>query len=140
MIIQAPDHEVENERLLARAGDDEKKKKRIVRKKPPEGAVSWSRPTFERLSTSPPEPLTSSFQVTHSMVLNVLARPADALTAVQKLLEESDEDPGSRQRHLDQAEAIWDALITSGVVEKLEEPDELGRTVRLTMDIPANFA
>jgi superfamily II RNA helicase len=140
VIIQAPDHEVENERLLARAGDDEKKKKRIVRKKPPEGAVSWSRPTFERLSTSPPEPLTSSFGVTHSMVLNVLARPGDAYAAMQRLLEESDEDPGSRQRHLDQAEAIWDALITSGVVERLDTPDELGRTVRLTVDLPANFA
>ncbi len=140
VIIQAPDHEVENERLLARAGDDEKKKKRIVRKKPPEGAVSWSRPTFERLSTSPPEPLTSSFGVTHSMVLNVLARPGDAYAAMQRLLEESDEEPGARQRHLDQAEAIWDALITSGVVERLETPDELGRTVRLTVDIPANFA
>ncbi|GLY27323.1 DEAD/DEAH box helicase [Kineosporia sp. NBRC 101731] len=140
VIIQAPDHEVENERLLARAGDDEKKKKRIVRKKPPEGSVSWSRSTFDRLSTSPPEPLTSSFGVTHSMVLNVLARPADAYSAMQKLLEESDEDPGSRQRHLDQAEAIWEALLTSGVVEKLDTPDELGRTVRLTVDLPANFA
>ncbi|GAA3605365.1 DEAD/DEAH box helicase [Kineosporia mesophila] len=140
VIIQAPDHEVENERLLARAGDDEKKKKRIVRKKPPEGSVSWSRSTFDRLSTSPPEPLTSSFGVTHSMVLNVLARPADAYSAMQKLLEESDEDPASRQRHLDQAEAIWEALLTSGVVEKLETPDELGRTVRLTVDLPANFA
>ncbi len=140
VIIQAPDHEVENERLLARAGDDEKKKKRIVRKKPPEGSVSWSRSTFERLSTSPPEPLTSSFAVTHSMVLNVLARPADAYAAMQKLLEGNDEEGGARQRHLDQAEAIWDALLTSGVVEKLDTPDEFGRTVRLTVDVPANFA
>ncbi|GAB3243718.1 DEAD/DEAH box helicase [Kineosporia babensis] len=140
VIIQAPDHEVENARLLARAGDDEKKKKRIVRKKPPEGSVSWSQSTFERLSTSPPEPLTSSFAVTHSMVLNVLARPADAYAAVQKLLEENDEEGAARQRHLDQAEAIWDALLTSGVVEKLDEPDEFGRTVRLTVDLAPNFA
>jgi len=140
VIIQAPDHEVENERLLARAGDDEKKKKRIVRKKPPEGAVSWSRSTFERLSTSPPEPLTSSFAVTHAMVLNVLARPGDAYAAMTRLLEENDESPAARQRHLDQAEAIWEALLTSGVVERLDTPDAQGRTVRLTVDIPANFA
>jgi superfamily II RNA helicase len=140
VIIQAPDHEVENERLLKRAGDDEKKKKRIVRKKPPEGAVSWSTSTFERLSTSPPEPLTSSFTVTHSMVLNVIARPGDAYAAMQRLLEENDESPEARQRHLDQAEAIWDALLTSGVVEKLDEPDREGRTVRLTVDLQPNFA
>jgi superfamily II RNA helicase len=140
VIIQAPDHEVENERLLKRAGDDEKKKKRIVRKKPPEGAVSWSNSTFERLSTSPPEPLTSSFAVTHSMVLNVIARPGDAYAAMNRLLEENDESPEARQRHLDQAAAIWEALLTSGVVEKLDEPDAEGRTVRLTVDLQANFA
>jgi superfamily II RNA helicase len=140
VIIQAPDHEVENERLLKRAGDDEKKKKRIVRKKPPEGSVSWSASTFERLSTSPPEPLASSFAVTHSMVLNVIARPGDAYAAMQRLLEENDEEPGARQRHLDQAEAIWDALLSSGVVEKLDTPDQNGRTVRLTVDLQPNFA
>jgi superfamily II RNA helicase len=140
VIIQAPDHEVENERLLKRAGDDEKKKKRIVRKKPPEGAVSWSTSTYERLSTSPPEPLTSSFAVTHAMVLNVIARPGDAFAAMNKLLEENDEEPAARQRHLDQAEAIWDALLSSGVVERLETPDGEGRTVRLTVDLQANFA
>ncbi len=140
VIIQAPDHEVENERLLARAGDDEKKKKRIVRKKPPEGSVSWGKGTFERLSTLPPEPLTSSFAVTHSMVLNVIARPGDAFAAVDRLLQENDETPEARQRHLDQAAAIWDALLTSGVVEKLDQPDAEGRTVRLTVDLQANFA
>jgi superfamily II RNA helicase len=140
VIIQAPDHEVENERLLARAGDDEKKKKRIVRKKPPEGAVSWSKTTFEKLSTLPPEPLTSSFNVTHSMVLNVVARPGDAFAAMNRLLEENDESPEQRQRHLDQAAAIWEALISSGVVERLDQPDALGRTVRLTVDLQANFA
>jgi superfamily II RNA helicase len=140
VIIQAPDHEVENARLLARAGEDERKKKRIVRKKPPEGSVSWSQSTFERLSTSPPEPLTSSFAVTHAMVLNVVARPGDAYAAMNRLLEENDESPESRQHHLDQAAAIWDALLTSGVVEKLDGPDAEGRTVRLTVDLQANFA
>jgi superfamily II RNA helicase len=140
VVIQAPEYEVENERLLARAGDDEKKRRRIVRKKPPEGSVSWSRATFERLSTSPPEPLTSSFAVTHAMVLNVIARPGDAFAAMNRLLEENDETPEARQRHLDQAEAIWEALLTSGVVERLDSPDEQGRTVRLTVDLQPNFA
>ena len=50
---QAPDHEVENARLLARAGDDEKKKRRIVRKKAPEGFVGWSRHRPSRSCRSP---------------------------------------------------------------------------------------
>jgi hypothetical protein len=74
------------------------------------------------------------------MVLNVIARPGDAFASMQRLLEENDEEPAARQRHLDQAAAIWEALLASGVVERLEEPDEQGRTVRLTVDLQPNFA
>ncbi|MDQ1666830.1 MAG: hypothetical protein QOH75_2861, partial [Actinomycetota bacterium] len=77
VVIQAPDHVVANEKALAKAGDDPKKRRKVVRKKPPEGTVGWGRPTFDRLITADPEPLTSSFQVTHALVLNVLARGGD---------------------------------------------------------------
>ena len=49
VVVQAPDHVVENEKALAKAGDDPKARRKIVRKKPPEGFVSWGEPTFERL-------------------------------------------------------------------------------------------
>src|SRR5918994_2901307 len=78
VVAQAPEHEVENARLLARAGDDVKKRRRIVRKKAPEGFVNWSDKTFERLQNAQPEPLTSHFAVSHAMVLNVISRPGDA--------------------------------------------------------------
>src|SRR3954463_1101628 len=52
VVVQAPEHEIENERLLAKAGDDPKKRRRVVRKKAPEGSVSWSRSTFDRLVAS----------------------------------------------------------------------------------------
>jgi superfamily II RNA helicase len=140
VVVQAPDHEVENERLLARAGDDERKKKRIVRKKAPEGFVSWSRATFERLANGEPEPLTSSFHVTHAMVLNVVARPGDAFTAMRHLLEDNHEERPAQLRHIKRAIAIYRALLAAGVVEKLDEPDETGRTIRLTVDLQPDFA
>jgi superfamily II RNA helicase len=140
VVVQAPDHEVENERLLARAGDDEKKKKRIVRKKAPEGFVSWGRATFERLANGEPEPLTSSFAVSHAMVLNVIARPGDAFTAMRHLLEDNHEDRKAQLRHIRRAIAIYRALLAGGVVEKLDEPDETGRVVRLTVDLQPDFA
>ena len=37
--------------------------------------MSWGEPTFERLVDAEPEPLTSSFAVTHAMVLNVIDAP-----------------------------------------------------------------
>ena len=140
VVVQAPDHEVENERLLARAGDDVKKRRRIVRKKPAEGAISWGRGTFERLVGADPEPLTSSFSVSHAMMLNVVARPGDAFTAVRHLLEDNHEERPAQRRHIRQAIAIYRALLAAGVVERLAEPDAAGRTVRLTVDLQPNFA
>src|SRR4029079_853643 len=69
VVVQAPEHEVENEKALAKAGDDPKKRRKVVRRKAPDGFVSWGKPTFERLVEAEPEPLTSSFAVSHSMVL-----------------------------------------------------------------------
>src|SRR5690349_10990903 len=69
IVVQAPEHVVENEKALAKAGDDPKARRKVVRKKPPEGFVSWGKPTFERLVAADPEPLTSSFKVTLAMVL-----------------------------------------------------------------------
>ncbi|MDQ1555667.1 MAG: hypothetical protein QOI02_669, partial [Actinomycetota bacterium] len=62
VVVQAPEHETENARLVARAGDDPKKLKRVVRKKAPDGFVSWGEPSFQRLVNAEPELLTSSMQ------------------------------------------------------------------------------
>jgi superfamily II RNA helicase len=140
VVVQAPEHEVENERLLARAGDDVKKRRRIVRKKAPEGFVSWGRNTHARLQTAAPEQLSSHFQVSPAMVLNVIARPGDAFASMRRLIFEATPEPAARRRHVRAAVRAYRALLAAGVVERLSTPDELGRTVRLVADLPANFA
>ena len=140
VVVQAPEHVVETERLLAKAGDDPKKRRKVVRKKPPEGFIAWGQPTFERLVAADPEPLTSSFRVTHAMLLNVISRPGDAFTAMRHLLTDNHEDRAAQRRHIHQAIAIYRALLAGGVVEKLDEPDAEGRRVRLTVDLQFDFA
>jgi superfamily II RNA helicase len=140
VVVQAPEHVVENERLLAKAGDDPKARRRVVRKKPPEGMVSWGKPTFERLVAADPEPLTSSFKVTHAMMLNVIDRPGNAYAAMKHLLTDNHEGRAAQRKHIHQAIAIYRALLAGGVVERLDEPDEEGRFVRLTMDLQFDFA
>jgi superfamily II RNA helicase len=140
VVVQAPEHVVENEKALAKAGDDPKARRKVVRKKPPEGFVSWGRPTFERLVAADPEPLTSSFKVTHAMVLNVIARPGDAFAAMRHLLTDNHEDRLAQRRHIHQAIAIYRALLAGGVVERLSSPDAEGRLVRLTVDLQFDFA
>ena len=68
-MAQAPEHVIENEKALAKAGDDPKKRRKVVRKKPPEGFVSWGPATYERLVAAEPEPLTSQFRVSNAMII-----------------------------------------------------------------------
>ena len=140
VVVQAPEHVVETEKALAKAGDDPKKRRKVVRRKPPPGFVSWGKPTFERLVAAAPEPLTSSFAVRHAMLLNVIARPGDAYQSMRHLLTDNDEDQAARRRHISRAIAIYRALLAGGVVERLDEPDADGRRVRLTIDLQYDFA
>ncbi|MFC9843186.1 DEAD/DEAH box helicase [Streptomyces sp. NPDC060223] len=145
VVAQAPEHVIENEKSLAKAGDDPKKRRKVVRKKAPEGFVGWTDTTFEKLISSDPEPLTSRFRVTHTMLLSVIARPGNAFEAMRHLLEDNHEPRRQQLRHIRRAIAIYRSLLDGGVVEKLdkqaaegEEGD--GRIVRLTVDLQQNFA
>jgi hypothetical protein len=140
VVVQAPEHVVENERALAKAGDDPKKRRKVVRKKPPDRFVSWGMPTFERLVAAEPEPLQSSFVVSHAMLLGVIGRPGDAFSGMRHLLTDNDEPPAAQRRHIRRAFAIYRALLAGGVVERLDEPDEQGRRWRLTVDLQEDFA
>jgi len=144
VVVQAPEHVIENEKsfakALAKAGDPALARRRVVKKKPPEGMVSWGKPTFERLVAAEPEPLTSSFTVTHAMVLNMIDRPGNAYQAMRHLLTDNHEDRAKQRKHIHRAIEIYRALLAGGVVERLDEPDEKGRYVRLTVDLQYDFA
>jgi hypothetical protein len=102
--------------------------------------VSWGRPTFDRLVTGEPEMLTSTFKVSHAMLLNVVQRPGDAFAHMRHLLLDNDEPPARQRALVLQAIKIYRALLKAGVVEQLPAPDDEGRTVRLTVDLQADFA
>ncbi|MFC7220641.1 DEAD/DEAH box helicase [Streptomyces polyrhachis] len=140
VVAQAPEHVVENEKALAKAGDDPKKRRKVVRKKAPEGFVNWSEDTFDKLIASDPEPLTSRFRVTHAMLLSVIARPGNAFEAMRRLLEDNHESRRNQLRHIRRAIAIYRSLLAGGVVEQLAEPDAQGRIARLTVDLQQDFA
>ncbi|MDQ3274504.1 MAG: DUF3516 domain-containing protein [Actinomycetota bacterium] len=140
VVVQAPEHVVDNEKALAKVGDDPKKRRKLTRKKPPEGFVSWGEPTFQRLVAAEPEPLTSSFTVSHAMLLHVIARPGDPFTAMRALLTDNHEEPARQRRHIRDAIAIYRALIAGDVVQRLDQPDPDGRTIRLTVDLGDDFA
>ncbi|HSE70796.1 MAG TPA: DUF3516 domain-containing protein [Nocardioidaceae bacterium] len=140
VVVQAPDHVVENHKAMLKAGDDPKKQRKVQRKKPPEGFVTWTEDTFERLVAAEPEALVSRLRVSHSMLLNVIAREGDPFVAMRKLLRDNHEEPRSQVRLVRRAVAIYRTLLSAGVVERLDPPDETGRAVRLVEDLQLGFA
>ncbi|GAA2485379.1 DEAD/DEAH box helicase [Winogradskya humida] len=134
VIVQAPEHVIDNEKALAKAGDDPKKRRKVVRKKPPEGSIGWGEPTFERLVSAEPEQLTSSFQVSHAMLLNVIARGGNPFESMRHLLTDNHEEPAAQRKHIRRALAIARALLAGGVIEKADG------TYKLVKDLQLDFA
>ncbi|WP_309315964.1 DEAD/DEAH box helicase [Actinomyces oris] len=143
VLVQAPEHVIENAKALAKAGDDERKRRKIVRKKAPEGRVNWTDKTFERLRDAAPETLTSQFQVTTTMVLNLMERAGDPVAAMAGLLERAHEPEAQRRRHVRRALEIYLSLRTAGVLTHVSSAQAAadGRPrLRLAVDLPADFA
>jgi superfamily II RNA helicase len=84
VVVQAPEHVIENLKLSEKAAREGKK---VTRRRPPErNFVNWDIGTFKRLMASAPERLTSRFQVSHGMLLNVLSRQGDGCDAMRRLI------------------------------------------------------
>ena len=138
--VQAPEHVVENKRAEAKAARDPKKRKKLVKRKPPErGYAHWDGDTLARLSTGQPEVLESSFTVTHALMLNVLDRAGDGCAAMKNLLVDNHETRKQQRQHIRRSISVFRSLIDADIVEVLEESDELGRPVRVNLDLQDDF-
>jgi superfamily II RNA helicase len=140
VVVQAPDHEVENLKQFAKVADDPKKRRKLVRRKVPEGMVPWSESTMTRLVEAAPEPLTSNMRVSTAMILDVVDRPGDPFAAMRRLLTDNHEPRKRQLQHIRDAVGIARSLLQAGVLERLDEPDADGRRYRLTVDLPPDFA
>ena len=140
VVVQAPDHEVENLKQFAKVADDPKKRRKLVRRKVPDGMVPWSESTTTRLVSATPEPLTSNMRVSTAMILDVVDRPGDPFVAMRRLLTDNHEPRKRQLQHIREAVGIARSLLQAGVVERLAEPEPDGRRYRLTVDLPPDFA
>jgi superfamily II RNA helicase len=138
--VQAPEHVIDNERAVEKAANDPRRRRKVVKSNPPKGYVPWDQAVFEKLVLAPPEPLSSSFRVSHALVLDVLDRPGDGCAALRRLLTDNDEPRPAQRRHIRQAIAIYRSLLAAGALERLVTPDDRGRMIRVTRDLQADFA
>jgi superfamily II RNA helicase len=138
---QAPVHWIENRRAEAKVAADPSRRKKLMKKKPPERGYShWNEETFDKMVSGDPEPLDSSFDVTHQMVLNVLSRPGDGGADLRRLLTDSHEPRKRQRQHIRRAIGVYRSLRDAGIIEELNEPDDESRMVRIGVDLQDDFA
>jgi superfamily II RNA helicase len=140
VVVQAPEHVIDNAKAVAKAGDDPKKLKKVQRKKPPDGTVSWTEQTYDKLVAAEPEPLVSRMRVDHSMILNVVQRPGDPVRALSHLLRGNHENARGQARLARRAITLGRSLLETGVLQRVSPPDLDGRTVRLNPEVSEDFA
>ncbi len=107
--------------------------------------VSWDERTFRRLIHQPPEPLRSSFRITHGVMVNVLQRDPDladgaGYPAVIDLIDRSHETNTRKHRLRREAARIFRSLHRAGIVETEREPGRAGRRVRVGADLQEDFS
>ncbi|MFN3255194.1 MAG: DEAD/DEAH box helicase [Ilumatobacter sp.] len=150
--VQAPEHVVENLRADQKAADGGKKQK-VKKKAPDRNYAHWDQNVFDKLVNGEPEPLRSHFQVNHQMVMSLLDRPVmevarpgggsdaiDGCGAVRRLLVDNHETRKRQRGHIRRAISIYRSLVDADILEFLDEPDDLGRRVRVNFDLQDDFA
>ncbi|MDI1315250.1 DEAD/DEAH box helicase [Prosthecobacter sp.] len=142
VVCQAPEHVVENAKMEAKAAGDVKKMRKMVKKKAPEGFVGWNEDTFKKLQSATPEPLTSRFQVSHGMLLQVLSRPGDACAAMRQLIADSHETANAKKQHEKRAWQLFRALVQRKIIEIIptaQRPAD-GTKLRLNVELQEDFS
>ncbi|MCG8591917.1 MAG: DUF3516 domain-containing protein [Proteobacteria bacterium] len=137
---QAPEHEIENRRLEAKAARGRRRPPK--KKRPPTGFVGWNEKTFERLTHQPPEPLASRFRLDHGLLVAVLQREHAAgagYRAVAELVAHSHESARRKRQLLRDAAVLFRSLRKAGVVELVRDAEGV-RGVRVQADLQRDFS
>ncbi len=141
VVVQAPEHVIENLRL------EQKKQagKKVVKRLPPQkGYVHWDKQAFDRLCAKEPEPLESRFQVTHGLLINLLqSAQEEHRGGYRRLLELIGRSHSSDylKRVLTKTAAVYfRSLRNAGLVELLLRTPTQPARVRVAAGLQADFS
>jgi superfamily II RNA helicase len=147
VVAQAPEHVIENLKL------EQKKQsgKKVVKKGPPaKGYVHWDRTTFERLTSKPPEPLESRFQVTHGMILYLLQAEAETnvrdapgpqgYARLVQMVRRSHGNEGNKRIHLRMGAASCRRLRVAGLVRHVRGNEYLAPHLEVSEHLQSDFS
>lgn len=138
VVVQAPDHVIENKRLAEKAAANPGKKK-VAKRSAPEGEVGWDARTFEKLMVAPPEGLVSRFEVTHAMLLLGLSRDEDGCAGLRRLIETCHETAHRKRQLRRRSWQLFRSLLERGIVAWVP-PEPSGRKLRVNVALQDDFS
>ena len=139
VVVQAPEHVIENMRHEQKAAGDAKKLKKLVKKKPPEkGYVPWDKETFDKLVGGAPEPLSRASRSRTACCSTCLAARATAARP-WKLIRDCHESPAPEARAPEAAFQLFRSLVDR---HRRDHPAGAarGRKVRVNVDLQEDFS
>jgi len=144
VVAQAPEHVIENLKKAEKAARGGKKG--VKSKAPDRNFVNWDIKTFQRLIAAPPERLTSRFQVSHAMLLNVLSRQDDGCRAMQRLIRDCHDSAVEKATHRKRAWQLFRSLVDRRIIEivrpdsALPVPRSPFRKLRVNVELQDDFS
>ena len=140
VVVQAPEHIVDNKRAEAKFAAGETKKK--PQKKTPEpGFVAWDKATFDRLVQKPAEALHSRFTVGHGLLMQLLQHEdGDGYRRLVELVALCHESETNKKKHLVRARLLFLSLREAGLIEVHRRPDRSGSLVRAAAALQLDFS
>lgn len=120
VVVEAPEHVIENKRAENRVAANDKHKKKLVKKAAPtKNYVHYDETTFERLVSSPPESLQSQFSITHGMILNALMSFQNngnpGYRNLINIIARSHESPKAKSKHRQQTAQLFKSLVSAEI-------------------------
>lgn len=142
VIAQAPEHVIENLKAEAKAAAKGGKSKAMKKKPPEKGFVNWDENTFRKLIDSPSEKLTSSFLISHSMLLNILSRQhEDGCEQLRHLIRTCHETPSKKAALRKRAFSLFRSLIEGNILRIIPKNERsTPAKIALNIDLQEDFS
>ena len=144
VVAQAPEHTIANKRAVAKVAEGNKR--RVVKRAAPKGFVNWNEATFVRLTSQPPEPLESRFEITHGLLLQRLQHGiehherAGGYGAVIDLIRHAHDGDGAKRYHRRRAATLFRSLRGAGIITVARRPGRPTSDLRLASHLQHDFS
>ncbi|MBL9021603.1 MAG: DUF3516 domain-containing protein [Myxococcales bacterium] len=145
VVVQAPEHVIENIRIDRKKETDPKKYKNLQRAKPPQkGFLPWDRSTFDKLVNGKPEELVARFSVTTGMLVDLLDNPSTGkrggFGALLDLVDKAHIPEREKKKQKKLATVLFRALRRANLVELVPREHKRGKHALVSGDLQRDFS